>query len=46
MAEHDFTVSAYLREKQHSLLDALEENELKPRRQRKESKFSFCIVIA
>lgn len=35
MAEHDFTVSAYLREKQHSLLDALEENELKPRRQRK-----------
>ena len=35
MAECDFTVSTYLREKQHSLLDAIEEGEQKPKRQRK-----------
>ncbi len=35
MANSDFTVSTYLREKQYSMLDAIEEDEVKPRRQRK-----------
>lgn len=35
MAEKDFTVSNYLKEKQHSLLDALDETETKPKSKRK-----------
>ena len=34
MAEKDFTVTTYLKEKQMSMLDALDENSLKPKRQR------------
>ena len=35
MAEQGFTVDGYLKEKQMSMLDALEENDLKPKRERK-----------
>ena len=35
MAEQGFTVTAYLKEKQMSMLDALDENALKPKRERK-----------
>ena len=35
IADHGFTVSIYLKEKQHAMLDAIEANELKPKRQRK-----------
>ena len=31
IAEHGFTVSTYLKEKQFSMLDAIEESTLKPR---------------
>ena len=34
IAERGFTVSIYLKEKQHSMLDAIEADELKPKRQR------------
>ena len=35
IAERGYTVSIYLKEKQHAMLDAIEESELKPKRQRK-----------
>ena len=35
MAEQGFTVSNYLKEKQMSMLDAIDENSLKPKRERK-----------
>ena len=35
MAERDFTISTYLWAKQHSLLDAIEQGDVKPKRQRK-----------
>ena len=35
IADLGYTVSIYLKEKQHSMLDALEEGEIKPKRQRK-----------
>ena len=35
IAEHGYTVSIYLKEKQHSMLDALEESEIKSKRPRK-----------
>ena len=38
IAERGFTVSIYLKEKQHAMLDAIEEDELKPKRKRKNKK--------
>ena len=35
IAQRGYTVSIYLKEKQHAMLDAIEEGELKPKRQRK-----------
>ena len=35
IADLGYTVSIYLKEKQHSMLDALEEGEIKPKRQKK-----------
>ena len=35
IAERGFTVSIYLKEKQHAMLDAIDEGELKPKRHRK-----------
>ncbi len=35
IAERGYTVSIYLKEKQHAMLDAIEEGEVKPKRQRK-----------
>ena len=34
IAEHGYSVSTYLKEKQHSMLDALEQAEVKPKRQK------------
>ena len=34
IAEHGYTVCTYLKEKQHSMLDALEQAEVKPKRQK------------
>ena len=36
IAEHGYTVSIYLKEKQHAMLDAIEEGEVKPKRRRKQ----------
>ena len=45
IAERGYTVSIYLKEKQHAMLNAIEEGEIKPKRQRKR-KTNLLILCA